>query len=154
MIQVFFTVLISLQFLVVALHDLVHIPGWTHARQVRAALGRNKIVIATLINSLLPGMAAAFAFYYWRRPKPGFVLDYWVIYCGLTVISAIAQWWIPYWRGSDEKTTQLYSQMYAGTRNVLPARGDHPRPNLLHLYFHALFLINLALATALRMGAV
>jgi len=42
--------------------------------------------------------------------------------------------------------------MYAGTRNVLPARGDNPRPNVLHLYFHALFLINLALAIALRLG--
>jgi hypothetical protein len=44
---------------------------------------------------------------------------------------------------------QLYSQMYAGTRQVLPPHGDNPRPNLLHLYFHVLFLINLALATIL-----
>ncbi len=75
-----------------------------------------------------------------------------MIYCAVTVISAIAAWWIPYFRGADEKTKKLYADMYAGTRNILPPRGDNPRPNLLHLYFHALFLITLVLATALRMG--
>jgi hypothetical protein len=154
MIAIFFTLLISLQFLVMALHDWVNIPGWSHGRQVQSAVGRNKMLIATFINSLFPGLAVAFAFYYWNRPKPGFVLDYWVIYCGVTVISAIGSWWIPYFRGTDEKTKRLYAEMYAGTRNILPPRGDNPRPNVLHLYFHALFLITLALATALRLGAV
>jgi hypothetical protein len=152
MLVIFFTVLISLQFLVVALHDWLNIPGWSHGRQVQAALGRNKMLISTAINCVFPGLAVAFAFYYWNRPKPGFVLDYWVIYCVVTVISAIAAWWIPYFLGADEKTKKLYADMYAGTRNILPARGDNPRPNLLHLYFHALFLITFALATALRMG--
>ncbi len=43
--------------------------------------------------------------------------------------------------------------MYVGTRQVLPPRGGNPWPNLLHLYFHALFLINLALAAVLWFGA-
>jgi hypothetical protein len=152
MLQILFTVLIALQFLVVVLHDWLNIPGWTHGRQVQAALGRNKMLIGTLISAIFPGVAVAFALYYWEKPKPGFALDYWVIYCAVTVASAIASWWIPYIRGTDEKTKLLYSQMYAGTRNVLPPRGDNPRPNVLHLYFHALFLINLALAIALRFG--
>jgi hypothetical protein len=152
MIQTLFTILITLQFLVVALHDWVNIPGWSHGRQVQAALGRNKILIGTLINCLFPGTAFGFAYLYWGRPKPAFVLDYWVIYCAVTVASAIGSWWIPYFLGTDEKTTQLYLQMYAGTRQVLPARGDNPRPNVLHLYFHALFLITLVLAAALKLG--
>jgi hypothetical protein len=151
-IQVAFTVLISLQFLVMVFHDWVNIPGWSHGRQVQTALGRSKMLIGTIINCIFPGVAVAFVFYYWKRPAPAFAMDYWVIYCGVTVIWAIASWWIPYFRGTDEKTKQLYLQMYAGTRNVLPARGDNPRPNVLHLYFHALFLINLALAIALRLG--
>jgi hypothetical protein len=32
----------------------------------------------------------------------------------------------------------------------LPARGDNPRPNLLHLGFHALFLTTLTLACFVR----
>ena len=150
--QTAFTVLIIVQFLVVALHDWVDIPGWTHGRQVQSALGRNKMLIGTLINSLFPGLAAALALYYWRRPTPTLALNYWIIYCAVTVVGAITAWWIPYFRGTNERTKQLYSKMYAGTRHVLPPRGDNPRPNLLHLYFHALFLINLALAAAMWFG--
>jgi hypothetical protein len=151
-IQSLFTVLICLQFLVVALHDWLDIPGWTHGRQILSALGQNKMLIGTLINCLFPGLAAAFAVYYWRQPKPAFALDYWIIYCAVTVLGAITAWWIPYFRGTDDKTKQLYLKMYAGTCQVLPARGDNPRPNLLHLYFHALFLTNLALAAFLWSG--
>jgi hypothetical protein len=150
--QSFFRVLLVMQFLVVALHDLVDIPGWTNARQVQSALGRNKVLIGTLINSLFPGVAAAFALYYWRSPTPAFVLYYWIIYCAVTVAWAIEAWWIPYFRGTSKKRKQLYSIMYADTRHVLPLRGDNPRPNLLHLCFHVLFLINLTLATVLWFG--
>jgi hypothetical protein len=94
-------------------------------------------------------LAAAFAIYYWGKPKPNFVLNYWLIYCAITGLGAITSWWIPYFRGTDEKTKQLYAKLYAGTRQVLPARGDNPQPNLLHLYFHALFLITLVLAVIL-----
>jgi hypothetical protein len=55
-------------------------------------------------------------------------------------------WWIPYFRGTDVKTKELYSKMYAGTRQVLPPHGDNPRPNLSPLYFHALFLSTLILS--------
>ena len=148
--QALFTVLITLQFLVVALHDWLDIPGWTHGRQMAAALGAARMWIGTLINCLFPGLAAFYAIYYWHRLKPGFVLNYWVLYCAVTVIWAIAAWWIPYFRGTDEKTKELYAKMYAGTRQVLRARGDNPRPNLLHLYFHALFLSTLVLSAVLR----
>jgi hypothetical protein len=153
-IQTIFTALIVLQFLVSVLHDWVDIPGWTHGRQVRSALGSNKMLIGTLINGLFPVLAVAYALSYWHRLPPSFVLNYWIIYCAITVTGAITAWWIPYFRGTDEKTKQLYLKMYAGTRQVLPAHGDNPRPNLLHLYFHALGLTNLVLATILRFRIV
>jgi hypothetical protein len=152
-IQSLFTCLITLQFLVVAAHDLVDIPGWTHGSQVRALVGRRKLWLATLVNSIFPGAAAAFALYYWNGPKPGFVTGYWVIYCAVTVASAIAMWYVPYFFGATDEQKRDYAKMYAGTRQVLPARGDNPRPNLLHLCFHALFVITLVLALALRFGS-
>jgi hypothetical protein len=151
-IQTVFTCLIAVQFVVVAAHDLVDIPGWTHASQVQALIGRRKVWLVTLINGILPGAAAAFALYYWNRPKPAFVTDYWVLYCAVTVLSAIGMWYIPYLFGTSEKQEREYAAMYAGTRQVLPARGDNPRPNLLHLCFHVLFLITLVLALMLRFG--
>jgi hypothetical protein len=149
MIQIVFNYLIVLQFVVVALHDWIEIPGWTHGRQMMAVLGPTKMAIGTVINCLFPGLAAAFAIYFWNSPKPNYALDYWVIYCAVTVLGAITAWWIPYFRGTDEKTTQMYLKMYAGTKQILPPRGDNPRANLLHLYFHVLFLGNLVLSAIL-----
>jgi len=40
--------------------------------------------------------------------------------------------------------------MYAGTRQVLPPRSDNPRPNLLHVCFHTLFVIKFFLVLVLR----
>ena len=134
MTQSLYTVLICVQFVVVALHDLIDIPGWTHGRQVRSALGPYKTLIGTLINSIFPGLAVAFALYYWRGPKPAFVLDYWIVYLSSAVISAITAWWIPYFFGANEKKKQLYAAMYAGTRQVLPLRGDNPESNVLHSF--------------------
>jgi hypothetical protein len=152
MIQTLFTILIAIQFLAVALHDLLDIPGWTHGRQVRAALGPAKTILGTAINCIFPGIAVAFAIEYWQAPKPPHVLNYWLIYCAVTVLGAITAWWIPYFRGADEKTKALYGKMYAGTYQILPPRADNPRPNLLHLFFHAVFLATLILAIIMRIN--
>jgi len=152
MIQTIFTILVALGFVFITLHDLVDIPGWAHGRQVRAAIGPTKTVIGTLVNGIFPGLALFYAIQYWHRVPPTYVLNYWVIYCAITMAGAIQSWWIPYFWGTNEKTKQLYAAMYAGTRQVLPARGDNPRPNLLHLYFHALGLSTLILAVMLRLG--
>jgi hypothetical protein len=150
--QTTFSTLIILQFLVVTLHDWLNIPGWTHGRQVQAAIGRRKFVLATLANSIFPGLAVAFIFLYKGGHNPSFVLNYWVLYCAVTALSAVMMWYVPYFLGTDTKTKRLYADMYAGTKQVLPPRGDNPRPNLLHLYFHALFLVTLCLAVALRVS--
>src|SRR5580692_9978846 len=140
--QALFACLITLQFIAVALHDLVEIPGWTHAAQVKSIIGRRWLWMVTLVNSAFPGLAVAFAIYFCNRPRPRFVDNYWMIYCAVTLVSAIAMWYVPYLLGTTEERRRDYSRMYAGTRQILPPRGDNPRPNLLHVCFHALFVIN------------
>lgn len=151
-IQILFTFLITLQFAVIVLHDLVDIRDWTHGSQVQSIVGRRKLWMATLVNSIFPGIAVAFAIRFLYKPKPKFVSDYWVLYCAVTLISAIAMWYVPYVFGGTEKQKREFEQMYAGTRQVLPPRGGNPRPNLLHLCFHILFVVNLFLALAVRFG--
>jgi hypothetical protein len=141
-------ILLALAFLVNGFHDWIDIPGWTHGRQLRAALRMKKMVIGTVVNCLFPGIAAAQAIYYWQKPVPPGVRNYWLIYCAVVVMGAIAMWWVPYFRGTIQKTKDLYSKMYAGTHQVLPQHGDNPRPNLFHLFLHTLGVINLVLATA------
>ena len=149
MLQTLFTILLILGFLMNGFHDLVDIPGWTHGRQVRAAIGTKKVLIGTMVNCLIPGITAAFAIYYWQKPAPPWLWNYWLISCSLAVMGAISMWWIPYFRGTDQKTKDLYSKMYAGTLQVLPPHGDNPRPNVFHLFLHALAAITLVLTVVL-----
>src|SRR5450755_909972 len=144
--QAAFTALISLQFLIILLHDLVEVPGWSHTSQLQAVHGKRRLWMATLINSIFPGTAAAFAFYFWGRPKPLFVSRYWMIYCAITALSVIVMWYLPYYLGASAKKKDEYRRFYAGTRQILPARGDNPRSNLLHLLFHIVVGATLILA--------
>ena len=145
-----FTCLLILQFAIILVHDLIDIPGWIHGSQVQASIGRRKVWLATLANSVFPGLAVGFALYFCNRPKPGFVPNYWVIYCAVAVMSAIGMWYVPYLRGAPEKIKREYQEMYAGTRQILPERGDNPRPNVFHMGIHVLFVVNLGLAIMLR----
>jgi hypothetical protein len=149
MLQKLFTVLLVLQFVMNGFHDWIDIPGLIHGKQVRATIGVTKMMIGTAVNSLIPASAAAVAIYYWQRPAPSGVRIFWLIYCAVVVLGANGMWWIPYFRGTDQKTRDLYSKMYAGTRQVLPPHGDNPRPNVFHLFLHALGATNLILAVAL-----
>jgi len=121
--EALFGCLITLQFMVVVLHEWIDIPGWTHGRQVQAVIGRNQLLRATAINAVFPGLAVAFAIWFWGRPQPGFVGTYWMIYCGVTLLSAIAMWYIPYFFGADEKKKLEDWRMYAGTKYIFPVRG-------------------------------
>ena len=142
-----FALLLIVQFIVVVLHDWFDIiRGWTHGSQVQHVVGRRKLLIATLINAMFPGAAVVLAIIFWRSPKPEFATNYWVTYCAMTVGSAVLMWYVPYLFGAGEETKRSYGAMYAGTRFILPARGDNPRPNLLHFCFHLLFLSNLLLS--------
>lgn len=149
-----FAFLITVQFIVVVGHDWLHIPGWTHGRQVQAVVGRTKLLWATAINAVFPGLAVGFALWFRGRPHPEFVGTYWVIYCAVTLFSAVGMWYVPYFLGTDEKKKLEYSRMYEGTRHIFPPRGDNPRPNLLHVCFHALFVVNFALALLIRLRSV
>ena len=150
MMETIFTILLAVQFVVVATHDLVDIPGWTHGSQVQAVIGRRKLWLASLINSVFPGIAVFFAVYFWHRAKPGFVMSYQVIYCTVTMASAVVMWYLPYFFGTGEERKRDYARMYSGTRQALPPRRDNPRPNVLHLCFHVLFLVNLILVLLIR----
>lgn len=146
-----FTCLITLQFLIIASHDLIDIPGLIHGSQIQAFIGKRKVWLATLINSIFPGLAAALALYFWHKPKPAFVPNYWLIYCSFALLSAVGMWYVPYLLGASEEQKNQYRKMYDGTRHVLPLRGDNPRPNLFHIGIHVLFVINLCLAIFLRL---
>ncbi len=148
-IQTLFAWLILIQFAVVVLHDWLEIPGLTRSSQVRAVVGTRKLLIATLINALFPGAAAALVLWYWNQTPSPVATGYWLAYTAITVLSAIAMWYLPYLFGAKASTRQDYLAMYRRTFRVLPRRGANPRPNLLHVLFHLLFVGTFALALVL-----
>jgi hypothetical protein len=152
-IEIVFAGLIALQFLIIAAHDWIDVPGWIHGRQVQAVVGQRKLAWGTLVNVAFPGTALVYAIWFFHEPKPFFVLNYWVIYTAITVTGAFLMWWVPYLFGSSAKHAEEYRKMYAGTRHVLPIRKGDPGPNLVHLAFHGLFLSTLVLALVLRFKA-
>jgi hypothetical protein len=145
-----FTCLIVVQFFIILGHDLIDIPGLLLGSKVQARIGKRRVWLASLVNSIFPGVAAGFAILFWHRLQPAYVLNYWVIYCSIAVLSAIGMWYIPYLRGASEAQKQDYLLMYEGTRHVLPKRGDNPRPNLFHMGIHVLFVLTLCMALVLR----
>ena len=150
--QVLFTVLIVVQFVLVTFHDLVTIPGWSRGDRVREVVGTRRLWAITLANGLFPGFAALLALQFAQARPPTWALSYWWIYCAVTVGLAAWMWYVPYVFGTDPERSNEYARMYEGTHQLLPARGDHPRPNLLHVLFHVLFVVNLGLALTLRFG--
>jgi len=150
--EALFTILIVLQFLIVAVHDWIDIPGWVNGTQVQGAVGRRKLALATVINLLFPGFAVACAIRFYHVPKPGYVLNYWLVYTAITMAAAFLMWWIPYLFGSSPQRLEEYARMYKGTRHVLPVREGDPGPNLLHIAFHVLFMSTLVLAVMLRLN--
>jgi hypothetical protein len=143
-----FKFLLVAQCLVVIVHDMLEIPGWTHGSQVLAAVGRKKFWAAAAINSVFPLTAVVVVIFAWGSHS-FFARNYPLVYCSITVISAIAMWYVPYFFGASEETKRTYTAMYEGTRQVFPARKDHPRPNLLHVCFHLLFIATFSLSIAL-----
>jgi hypothetical protein len=150
--QTLLSILLIVQFLIVVSHDWLDIPGWVNGSRVQAIVGRRKLLAASIINAVFPGVAVAFAIVFWSRRPAWYAPTYWVVYCAITVISAIAMWYVPYWFGACEPTCREYTLMYANTRQILPPRGDNPRPNLFHILLHILFATTLALAVLLRFG--
>lgn len=146
--ELIFVCLLGLQLIVIAGHDWITVPGWNHAHQVQAVVGRRKLAWATAINALFPAGAFAAALWYFHAPKPEFVRQYWFAYTAITVLSAFLMWWLPYFFESRRTTKEDYDRMYAGTRHVLPSRHGHRGPNAVHLGFHLLFLTTLIYSAA------
>jgi hypothetical protein len=145
-----FKLLLAAQCLLTIVHDMFDIPGWTHRSQVLATVGARKFWAATAINSVFPLTAVIVVFSAWGSHS-FFARNYPFVYCSITVISAIAMWYIPYFFGASEETKRMYATMYKGTKQVFPLRKDHPRPNLLHVFLHVLFIATFSLSIVLRL---
>jgi hypothetical protein len=66
---------------------------------------------------------------------------YGVIYYFVLFAEELRVWWVPYFFGPSKAWRAAYDRIHSQTVKVLPARGDHPIPNLEHTILHTLTLV-------------
>ena len=78
-------------------------------------------------------------------PLPWWTLGWGILYDVAFLVLVWMAWYGPYLHGTTPQRTAEYRAEFARTIQVLPARGDHPRPNLAHVILHVLFLATVVL---------
>ena len=56
----------------------------------------------------------------------------------------VAYWWLPYLRGASAEQLSERQQLFGGTTTFLPAIGNHPIPNALHVVVVILMTVMVA----------
>jgi hypothetical protein len=142
-------VLTAVYLAVVLLHDGVPLGRLNDLERQRELQPLRSRVLVELGN-VLPIVAVlvlAILFPVGRLPLGAaiYIGAYIVVFAVLVWLS----WYGPYLLGSTREREAAARHEYGRTVQILPARGAHIRPNLLHVLLHLLFLA-VAIAAAIR----
>ena len=133
-----------------ALHDWVPLGRLNDVRAMRQENPGAKLLVATLISTVLFVPPLVVGLMHVHGPWPGWVWIWlWVGY-GLAFVGEVQAWWWPYFMGTTEKTVERYRVMFGGTHAFLPARHGI-RINTLHFVLHVLTLTTLVVLAFERM---
>jgi hypothetical protein len=115
------------------LNDIAHLQHSMSARQRLLMIFGNTAVYFGLL------LAQAI---YFGQTKP-----FWLGIAGAFYYCSVwfmmyQQWYKLYLFGAPEQVCRKYALEYGRTLQILPPRGNNPRPNLLHAILHVLFLVN------------
>ncbi len=126
-------------------HDYIDLFPLNDVESMRIYNSSSERFISTLLKSIPAIIALILAVLYFGEWKTYivkiFMFSYFTI--GLMVIYWV--WYRPYLFGTGEKQKLKYMNNYGRTHQILPAIGDNPRPNTLHIILHILFAINFLL---------
>jgi len=103
---------------------------------------RNKILM-TLINTPFFIIYTGILLYYWSAPIPWYANAYLIMCNLLFLIGIIFSWWLPYFFGRPATQVKELHETHGTTHTFLPAIGNNPTPDTLHLIFHLVFIINM-----------
>jgi small-conductance mechanosensitive channel len=128
----------------VILHDWVSMPPFNNTHEF-AKRSLSKRLLITLGNALPLIVALTLAIYYRYATLPFFAKCYMLLYVLLFFILMWTSWYKPYLLGTTKEQEASYKKEYGSTIQVLPAHGHNPRPNLMHVILHGLFLMSAVL---------
>jgi len=103
---------------------------------------RNKIVM-TCVNTPFFIIYTTTLLYYWATPFSWYAKIYLIICNALFSIGIMFSWWLPYFFGWPTEQTKELRETHSSTHTFLPAIGNNPIPNTLHVIFHLIFFINI-----------
>jgi len=131
--------------------DLFPLNDIAHLKQSMSLTSRRLMIVG---NSLPAIIALILALIYGGQPKPLGVALYWAAYLGSVIVLMYTMWYKPYFFGATAEQRQEYALAYGRTHQILPSRGDNPRPNSFHVILHVLFALNACLAIGIGFNLV
>ncbi len=133
-----------------ALHDWIPLARLNDVRAVREENPGGKLLIATVISTVLFVPPLVEGLLHVQGPWPGWVWMWlWVGY-GWLFVGELQAWWWPHFMGTSEKTVERYRAMFGKTHAFLPARNGI-RINTLHCVLHTLTLATLVVLAIHRL---
>lgn len=132
--------------LFLALHDWINIYPLNDLETFNKYCSLRNKILMTIINTPFFIIYTILILYYWSAPMPWYAQAY-LIVCNLLFLTGIIfSWWLPYFCGFPITQAQELHKSHGTTHTFLPAIGNNPIPNTLHVIFHAIFIINMIAA--------
>ena len=129
--------------LFLALHDWIDIYPLNDLETFNKYCSLRNKILMTIINTPFFIIYTGILLYYWITPFPCWAITYLII-CNLLFLGGIIfSWWLPYFFGWPISQVKELHESHGSTHTFLPAIGDHPIPNTLHVIFHLVFVLNM-----------
>lgn len=149
-----FIVLLTLQCLILLIHDWINIFPINDVRGMNEVIPRPTKIMVMVGNVLPPVLVLVMESRLFGRHKPLGVGLYFAIYFGITLAMMYLSWYHPYFFGATAEEKERYRKAYGRTLQILPRRGDNPRPNTIHLFLHTIFIVNAVLSLLIGFNLV
>ncbi len=133
----------SLITLFLALHDWINIYPLNDLETFNKHCSLRNKILMTIINTPFFIIYTGILLYYWSTPISSYAASYLTICNLLFFIGIIFSWWLPYFFGWPATQVKELHATHGTTHTFLPAIGNNPTPDTLHIIFHLVFVINI-----------
>jgi hypothetical protein len=124
----------------VLVHDWVPLGRLNDMERQREQPLRTRLLVE--VGNVLPILALLIvAIVFPTGPLPWGAALYAGLYIVVFAVLAWLSWYGPYFFGTTSERETAAAYEYGRTVQILPARGTHVRPNLMHVGLHVLFLV-------------
>jgi hypothetical protein len=136
--------------LFIGLHDWLPLGRLNNLAGIRAVDTMPRLLLTTLLSVLPFAVGLAGTLYYFAGRFPMWLIWFlWITY-GLALYGVLRAWYLPYLVYRDATRAARYQERFAGTHAFLPVRNGI-RPDTLHVTFHAVLAVTVALLCMLTL---